>query len=203
MTKHHFTLLALGDSYTIGEAVPLHESFPYQTIQLLRKNGLHFHAPEIVAQTGWTTFELAEHILHTKLDEHYDFVTLLIGVNNQYRGLSAEDYKTDFEFLLKKAVHFAGEKNNHVIVLSIPDWGATPFAKVRNTKKIAEEIEAFNLINKNISMQHKVHYVEITESSKDANGDSSLLAKDGLHYSAKEYTKWAKEVATILESLIK
>ena len=171
MTKHHFTLLALGDSYTIGEGVPLHESFPYQTIQLLRKNGFHIHAPEIVAQTGWTTFELAEHILHTKLNEHYDFVTLLIGVNNQYRGLSAEDYEADFEFLLKKAIHFAAEKSNHVIVLSIPDWGVTPFAKESDTKKIAEEIEAFNLINKNISTQHKVQYVEITESSKDANGD--------------------------------
>ena len=203
MTKHHFTLLALGDSYTIGEGVPLHESFPYQTIQLLRKNGFHIHAPEIVAQTGWTTFELAEHILHTKLNEHYDFVTLLIGVNNQYRGLSAEDYEADFEFLLKKAIHFAAEKSNHVIVLSIPDWGVTPFAKESDTKKIAEEIEAFNLINKNISTQHKVQYVEITESSKDANGDSSLLAKDGLHYSGKEYIKWTKLVAAILELLIK
>ena len=203
MTKHHFTLLALGDSYTIGEGVPLHESFPYQTIQLLRKNGFHIHTPEIVAQTGWTTFELAEHILHTKLNEHYDFVTLLIGVNNQYRGLSAEDYEADFEFLLKKAIHFAAEKSNHVIVLSIPDWGVTPFAKESDTKKIAEEIEAYNLINKNISTQHKVQYVEITESSKDANGDSSLLAKDGLHYSGKEYIKWAKLVAAILELLIK
>jgi len=102
MTKHNFTYLALGDSYTIGESVPLHESFPYQTVQLLRKNGLYFHAAEIIAKTGWTTFELAEHILHSRLNDHYDFVTLLIGVNNQYRSLSVEDYKTDFEFLLRK-----------------------------------------------------------------------------------------------------
>ncbi len=203
MTKHHFTLLALGDSYTIGESVPLHESFPYQTLQLLRQNGLHFHAPEIVAQTGWTTFELAEQILHTKLDEHYDFVTLLIGVNNQYRGLSAEDYKTDFEFLVKKAIHLADEKNNHVIVLSVPDWGVTPFAKGKDAKKIASAIDAFNAVNKNISVQHKVHYVDVTKSTREATGDSSLLAVDGLHYSAKEYAKWAKEVAVVIESMAK
>ena len=203
MTKHHFTLLALGDSYTIGESVPLHESFPYQTIQFLRKDGLHFHAPEIVAKTGWTTFELAEHILHTKLDEHYDFVTLLIGVNNQYRGLSAEDYKTDFEFLLKKAIHFAAEKNDRVVVLSIPDWGVTPFAKKRDPKKITEEIDAFNAINKNISIEHKVHYVEVTKSTREAANDPSLLASDGLHPSAKEYAKWAKEVAAVIKSMAK
>lgn len=102
MTKHYFTYLALGDSYSIGEGVPLHESFPYQVVQLLRNKGLHIHAPEIVANTGWTTLELAEHILHTKFSESYDFVTLLVGVNNQYRSLNAEDYKNDFEFLLKK-----------------------------------------------------------------------------------------------------
>ena len=203
MTKHHFTLLALGDSYSIGESVPLHESFPYQTLQLLRQNGLHFNAPEIVAQTGWTTFELAEHILHTKLDEHYDFVTLLIGVNNQYRCLSAEDYKTDFEFLIKKAIHLVDEKNEHVIVLSIPDWGVTPFAKGKNAKKIAEEIDAFNAINKHISEQHKVHYVEVTKSTREAAVDPSLLAADGLHYSAKEYAKWAQEVVAVIQSMTK
>ena len=203
MTKHHFKLLALGDSYTIGECVALHESFPYQVLQLLRNKNLHFNAPEIIAKTGWTTFELAEHILHTKLNEHYDFVTLLIGVNNQYRELSTEDYTTDFEFLLKKAIHFAGEKNERVIVLSIPDWGATAFAKDRDGKKIAEEIDVFNAINKNISLLHKVHYVEITESTRKAVDESSLLAADGLHYSAKEHAKWAKEVANIIESLIR
>ena len=203
VTKHHFTLLALGDSYTIGESVPLHESFPYQTLQLLRQTGLHFHAPEIIAQTGWTTFELAEQILHTKLDDHYDFVTLLIGVNNQYRGLSAEDYKADFEFLVKKAIHLADEKSDQVIVLSIPDWGVTPFAKSKNAKKIAEEIDAFNAINKRISMEHKVRYVEITKSSREAADDLSLIASDGLHYSAKEYSKWAREIAAVIQSIAK
>lgn len=195
MTKHHFTYLALGDSYTIGEGVPVNENFPYQTVQLLRKNNLHLHAPEIAAKTGWVTFELAEYILHTKFNEHYDFVTLLIGVNNQYRGLSADDYKNDFEFLLRKALHFAGEKNNHVIVLSIPDWGATPFAKSKDRKKISAEIDTYNSFNKKISEQYKVHYINITENTREDAKDKSFLTADGLHYSGKEYAKWAKAVA--------
>jgi lysophospholipase L1-like esterase len=202
MTKHYFTYLALGDSYTIGEAVPLHESFPYQTVQLLRANGLHIHAPEIVAATGWTTLELAEHILHTKLNEDYDFVTLLIGVNNQFRGSSAEDYKNDFEFLLKKALHFADDKNDRVVVLSIPDWSVTPFAKEHDTTKIAEEINAFNKINAAISKQYKVHCIDITSSTRESVTDASLIAKDDLHPSGKEYLKWAEEVAAVIEKTL-
>lgn len=201
MTKHYFTYLALGDSYTIGEAVPLHESFPYQTVQLLRENGLHIHAPEIVATTGWTTLELAEHILHAKLNEDYDFVTLMIGVNNQYRGSSAEDYKNDFDFLLKKALHFADDKNDHVIVLSIPDWSITPFAKEKDRNKIAEEINVFNRINSMISGQYKVHYIDIN-STREAVNDESLIASDGLHLSGKEYAKWAKQVAAVIEKTL-
>jgi len=202
MTKHNFTYLALGDSYTIGESVPLHESFPYQTVQLLRKNGLYFHAAEIIAKTGWTTFELAEHILHSRLNDHYDFVTLLIGVNNQYRSLSVEDYKTDFEFLLRKAIHFAGEKSSHVIVLSIPDWGVTPFARKRDTKKITAEINEFNAINKGIVAQYKTDYLDITESSRRAANDSSLVTNDGLHPSGKEYAAWAKQLAVVIQKKI-
>jgi lysophospholipase L1-like esterase len=202
MTKHYCTYLALGDSYTIGEAVSLDENFPYKTVQLLRKNGLHIHAPEIVARTGWTTLELAEHILHTKFNEGYDFVTLLIGVNNQYRGNSADDYKNDFEFLLKKALHFADDKNNHVVVLSIPDWSVTPFAKEHNAQKISEEIDAFNNINAQIASQYKVHYINITDSTRESVNDASLITTDGLHPSGKEYAKWAEQVAAFIEKTL-
>jgi lysophospholipase L1-like esterase len=199
MTKHYFTYLALGDSYTIGEGVPLHESFPYQTVQLLREKGLHIHAPEIIATTGWTTLELAEHILNIKLNEDYDFVTLLIGVNNQYRGSGAEDYKNDFEFLLKKALHFADDKNDRVIVLSVPDWSVTPFAKERDTKKISEEIDTFNKINEAISKQYKVHYIDVTDNIRESISDPLLIASDDLHPSGKAYAKWAVQVATVIE----
>ncbi len=202
MTKHYFTYLALGDSYTVGEAVPLHESFPYQVVQLLRKKDIHIHAPEIVAQSGWTTLELAEHILHTKFNESYDFVTLLIGVNNQYRGLNAEDYKNDFEFLLKKALHFADDKNDHVVVLSIPDWSVTPFAKEKDTKKITEEIDILNGINATIAKQNKVNYINKTESTREAANDPTLITSDGLHSSGKEYAKWGEQIAEHIERMV-
>ncbi len=201
MTKHIHSILCLGDSYTVGESVALHESFPYQTLQLLRKKGLHFHAPEIVAKTGWTTFELADHILHTLFSGQYDFVTLLIGVNNQYRSFGADDYKNDFEFLLRKAIHFAGDNPQHVIVLSIPDWSATQHAKEKEKKKISLEIDTFNSINKSISAQYKVQYINITESTREAIKDKSLMAPDSLHPSGKEYAKWANHLADIIQKL--
>ncbi len=198
MTKHIHSILCLGDSYTIGEGVALHESFPYQTVQLLRSKGLHFHAPEIVAKTGWTTSELAEHILHRRFNEHYDFVTLLIGVNNQYRGLSLEEFKDDFEFLLKKALHFANNNMDRVIVLSIPDWGVTPFAKDRDAEQIAKEIDSFNAACEAIAEQHNIVFVNITPSTREAQHDASIIAADGLHYAAKELRDWAEILATII-----
>jgi hypothetical protein len=200
MSKHHFSYLALGDSYTIGESVPLHESFPYQTVQLLRKAGLHFHAPEIVAKTGWTSFELAEHILHTKLNEQYDFVSLLIGVNNQYRELSIEEFETDFDFLLRKAIHFSGEKPKHVIVLSIPDWGATPFAAKKDGKKISKEIDAFNKVCESVAKKMHTHFINITEETRKAKDDSDLVTNDQLHYSGKEHAVWAQRVTELIKT---
>jgi lysophospholipase L1-like esterase len=199
MSKHYSSYLALGDSYTIGQSVPLHESFPYQLVQLLRKGGLAFHAPEIVAKTGWTSFELAEHILHTKLNDTYDFVTLLIGVNNQYRGLSVEEFKSDFDFLLRKAIHLSGEQPGHVVVLSIPDWGATPFAVEQDAKKIGEAIDGFNAVCEAGARQMKTHFINITEETRKARKDPALLAEDKLHYSAKEHAIWAEKTAVIIQ----
>ncbi|MEO7531638.1 MAG: GDSL-type esterase/lipase family protein [Sediminibacterium sp.] len=203
MSKHHYSYLALGDSYTIGESVPLHDSFPYQAIQLLRRAGHHFHAPEIVAKTGWTSVELAEHLLHNKLNEQYDFVTLLVGVNNQYRGLEIEEFETDFNFLLRKAIHLSGEKPNHVIVLSIPDWGVTPFASSKDEKKISNEINAFNSICMSVATKLKTHFINITEETRKVKIDQSLLATDTLHYSGKEHAIWASMVVEIVEEILK
>jgi lysophospholipase L1-like esterase len=188
-----YTYLALGDSYTIGEGVAVYESFPYQTVQLLRKAGHSFRAPEILAKTGWTTDELSSGINKTILQSPYDFVTLLIGVNNQYRGRSVEDYAPQFEALLLQAISFAGNDASHTIALSIPDWGATPFAADRDRKKIAEEIDAYNKVNKELAIKHKAHYIDITPSTRNPN--ETLLAADKLHPSGKEYYRWAQEVA--------
>lgn len=198
MSSHINSMLCLGDSYTIGESVPLHAGFPYQTIQLLRKKGLHFHAPEIIAQTGWTSFELADHILNQHLENSYDFVSLLIGVNNQYRGLPIKGFENDFEFLLKKAIHFAGGNSKNVVVISIPDWSVTPFASKRSIGNASKEIDAFNLICQNFASKHQCHFINITAQTRLAKNDTSLLAADQLHYSAKSYAVWAGELAAIL-----
>ncbi len=200
MKQNNFTFLALGDSYTIGESVLPTENFPNQTIQLLKKEGFYFQAPEIIAKTGWTTDELQTAINNYTFLPKYDFVTLLIGVNNQYRGRTIENYKTEFENLLKQAIQFAGNDTSHVFVLSIPDWGVTPFAGGRDRKQIAKEIDEYNTANKFIAEKYSVHYIDITPGTRDAAQDPSLLAADGLHPSAKEYLRWAVKLADTIKS---
>jgi lysophospholipase L1-like esterase len=198
--KKAYTYLALGDSYTIGEKVKAAENFPNQTVALLREQELDFKAPVIVAKTGWTTDELQAGIKKEKLQQHYDFVTLLIGVNNQYRDKTVADYKPQFETLLKKAIRYAHNNPRHVIVLSIPDWGVTPFAEGRDSKIIAAQIDEYNAANKLIAEKNKVHYINITPGTREAANNKELLAGDGLHPSGKEYAKWAKEIAAVIKS---
>ena len=198
-----FSYLALGDSYTIGESVPENKNFPHQVVELLRKEKIAINEPGIVAKTGWTTDELQEQLSRTRLAVPFDFVTLLIGVNNQYRGISEKEYAQQFEELLQQAIGYAGDKANHVIVLSIPDWGVTPFAKDRDRKKIAKEIDAFNAINEKIAKKYNVHYINITPLTREAATDKTLVAEDGLHPSAKDYARWAKLVAEQMLKIIK
>ncbi len=195
--------LALGDSYTIGEAVAMHENFPHQLVKKLADQDIFFDAALIVAQTGWTTAELLDAINQKSIKSTFDLVTLLIGVNNQYRGMDINEYEKQFEELLNQAIVFAGGNKNNVIVLSIPDWSVTPFAADRDRKKISEEIDAFNLINKKISKNQPVHYVDITPGSRLAETDNSLLASDGLHPSAKEYSRWTNLLLPIATRLFK
>jgi lysophospholipase L1-like esterase len=192
------TYLALGDSYTIGEKVEAKDNFPNQVIALLNEKKVIFQPAKIIAQTGWTTDELQSAIKRAKLQRHYDLVTLLIGVNNQYRGRKVVDYIPEFESLLKQAIRFAGNDTNHVIVLSIPDWGATPFAEGRDRIQIAKEIDEYNAASELITAKYKVRYINITKSTREATKDGSLLTSDGLHPSGKEYAKWAKEVAAFI-----
>lgn len=198
-----YTYLALGDSYTIGEGVSLQKTFPYQVVTGLRKKGFAFSAPEIIAKTGWTTSELAAAAEdHTFLSK-YDFVTILIGVNNQYRGQTVEAYKLELEALLKKALGLADGKKERVIMVSIPDYSITPFGQKMDAGTIKHEIDLFNSINKALSVQYKIHYADITEGSRDAKEDKTLLAEDGLHPSEKEYKKWASEIAQYMTVQIK
>ena len=185
----HTRYLALGDSYTIGESVPESERYP---VQLARE--LKMGEPEIIAKTGWTTDELNAAI--DKADPHgpYDLVTLLIGVNNQYRGRSADEYRTQFVALLQRAIGFAGGKTKNVVVVSIPDWGVTPFAKGRDRAKIALEIDQFNAINREETLRAGARYVDITPESRQAANDAALVAGDGLHPSGKMYSEWTRMI---------
>lgn len=204
MTNKNYSYLALGDSYTIGEGVPIAENFPYQTIQLLRKTGYYFHAPEIIAKTGWTTDELQKGIDDTVLHAPYDVVSLLVGVNNQYRGRTVQEYALQFEHLLQQAIRFSGNQPDHVFVLSIPDWGATPYAAGRDREQIAQEIDTFNATCQQLAQQYQIHYIDITPGTREAALDESLLTTDQLHPSGKDYARWARSLAdSILQAVRK
>ncbi|MES1216717.1 MAG: GDSL-type esterase/lipase family protein, partial [Bacteroidota bacterium] len=180
---------------------------PHQVVSLLKKDGLEGQL-KIIATTGWTTDQLEVGISSAERDgsllKSYDIVTLLIGVNNQYRGdQEIGAYKPAFEELLTKAISLANGNVNHVIVLSIPDWGATPFAAGRGTDKITKEINAYNDINKQVSEQYGVNYIDITPGTREAANDNSLLASDGLHYSGKEYAIWAEKLEGIIKTILR
>jgi lysophospholipase L1-like esterase len=200
-----FSLLSIGDSYTIGEQVPLYNSFPYQLIQLLRNSAVkdeYWLAPEIVAKTGWTTDELSNALVSYQLLPFYDFVTLLIGVNNQYRGRDVEEFEQEFSALLQKAIKFAGGHAQHVFVLSIPDWGVTPFAATRNPELIAQQIDAYNKVCCEKAATQGCHFIDITESQRENSCEEGFLAADGLHPSGKEYAKWADQLANAFRAQI-
>ncbi len=200
--KEH-TYLALGDSYSIGEQVLAEDNFPNQTAVLLNKTakgGNRFKAPEIIASTGWTTDELDAAIDRANIFKYYDIITLLIGVNNQYRERSLINFETEFEHLLQRSIQFANNKPNHVFVLSIPDWGVTPFAEGRYRKKIACEIDLYNDICKDVTGKFNAHYIDITTSQRHDGYKDEFLAPDKLHPSGKEYAKWAAKLAALIKT---
>jgi len=187
--------LALGDSYTIGESVPENERWSNQLAELLRASpqldGRDVEVT-IIARTGWTTAELWQGIEMRAIQPPYDMVSLLIGVNNQYRGYDINEYREQFRFLLEKAIEYAGDKPANVFVLSIPDWGVTPFAAGRDAAKIAQEIDSFNAVNREEAEKLGIAYVDVTPVSRQAANDPSLIAGDGLHPSGRMYAEWAK-----------
>lgn len=187
-----YSYLALGDSYTVGEQVSLANSYPYQTVQLLRQDGFNFYAPELLAATGWATDELKLAIDETILLSSYNFVSLLIGVNNQYQGRSVEQFRVHFRMLLQSAIQRADGITNNVIVLSIPDWGVTPFANERSPEKIRSEIDMYNFICQTEAAHFQTQFIDITTALRQDGNRDGFLAIDKLHPSGKEYFKWAK-----------
>ena len=194
--------LALGDSYTIGTAVKEADRYPVQTVALLKAQGADIANAGIIATNGWTTADLITATQGKPATNDYDVVSLLIGVNNQYQGRSIEEYKQQFTTLLQRAIQLANGRPGHVVVLSIPDYSVTPFASGSDKQKIAREIDAFNTVNKAIAADHKVHYLYITDDSRKAASDPSLVAQDGLHFSGKEYAVWSEKLAPIIKALL-
>jgi len=185
----NYSYLALGDSYTIGESVKESERWPVQLSNSLRNK---LNKPVIIAKSGWTTDQLIDTLNKINFNKKFDFVSLLIGVNNQYRGRSVENFKEGFTILLKKSIEYANYKKERVLVVSIPDWGVTPFAKNKNRTIIGNEIDAFNKVIRDECMKNNITFFNITEISRKAINDNSLIAEDGLHPSKKMYKQWVK-----------
>lgn len=192
-SKESMSYLALGDSYTIGESVPTTTNFPYQLADSISKSGKAYVSPVIIARTGWRTDQLIEAIESAHLKNEYDLVTLLIGVNNEFQGRSIGEYENDFKLLCKKSIELAGNKKKRVIVLSIPDYGFTPYGKA-NQPRISERIDLFNASNKRIADSLGLKYVNVTEISRRGLNEPDLVAEDGLHPGAKMYALWVKEI---------
>ena len=197
--------LALGDSYTIGEAVEQKLSFPYQLVSELATQNVFVTTPKIIAKTGWTTDELQAAIKTENIAQKFDIVTLLIEVNNQYRGNPQITYRKEFAALLLTAISYANGNKKHVFVVSIPDWGITPFGKSsgKDIEKISAEIDAFNAIAKQETLAMNVSYTDITLGSRNAATELSLVASDGLHPSGKMYAEWAQKVAPSVLKVLK
>lgn len=187
MTSIRF--LALGDSYTIGESVAEQKCWPMQLADRLQAQGFQTDVT-IIARTGWTTDELWQGIQSAPPEPPYDMVSLLIGVNNQYRGRDIEEYREQFIFLLNKAIEYAGGDPRRVIVVSIPDWAFTPFAADRDRAAITAAIDAFNAINAQEALKAGTRYVDVAPASRSGLSALELVAADGLHPSAKMYSLW-------------
>lgn len=191
-------ILCLGDSYTIGEGVPAEDSWPHQLVHALRKRDAPVASPEIIAQTGWTTEELKDALKAQDLSPPYDLVTLMIGVNDQYRGFDLERYTRGFESLLAQALKLADQRPKRVFVLSIPDWSVTPYAKKetpdRDPAQIAADIKAFNAVAARLCYAQGIPYIHVTEMSRDARRGDLYLSEDGLHYSRKMYSHWVEHL---------
>lgn len=196
--KKSIKYLALGDSYTIGESVSEEERWPNQLGEALKKKGYEVEKPKIIATTGWRTDNLKNAMTIAQLKPEYNLVSLLIGVNNQYQHKPTEIFAKEFEGLLNDAIHLAGGKKENVFVVSIPDYGFTPFGKPKQTE-ISKELDAFNEISKKITEKLKIKYINITDISREGLNKPDLVAGDGLHPSGKMYGLW---VDRILETLI-
>lgn len=195
--------LALGDSYTIGQNVPVADRYPVQTKNWLFANGITgITEPQIIATSGWTTANLQTAIISQNPTGPFDVVSILIGVNDQYKEFNAAGYKTQFTQLVEKCISLANNLPSHVFVLSIPDYSVTPFASNSDVDKIRKQIDEFNEINKQVALSFDVQYLDITPSTREAKNNPDLICSDGLHPSGREYQKWAVRLGTLMKTVL-
>lgn len=192
--------LALGDSYTIGEGVAEADRWPVQLTSRLRAAGIPVADPEVIARTGWTTDELDAAITERAPRGPYGLVTLLIGVNNQYRQRSADEFRTQLRSLISRAVGFAEGLSQHVVLISIPDWGVTPFGAARDRNAIARDIDAFNTVVREEAVRGKTHFVDITDLTRAA---PAAVVADGLHPSGVMYGQWAVRLEDVARAILR
>ncbi len=197
-----FKYLALGDSYTIGESVVVTDRWPNQLSDSMLKNDVDLGDPRIIAKTGWTTDELLTALKDSVVDKDYDLVSLLIGVNNQYRGQPVEKFRLEFNQLLDLAIDYAAGNSQKVFVLSIPDWGVTPFAKERNRTGVGAEIDLYNQVKEEECNKRNILFVNITDLSREAKAELDLLAEDGLHPSGKMYARWVNRSVSFIQKVL-
>jgi lysophospholipase L1-like esterase len=198
------TYLALGDSYTIGEGVDPGARWPAQLAAHLRDEGVPLADPRIIATTGWTTDELDAAIDAAQPPGRHDFVSLLIGVNDQYRGRPLEEYERRFVALLERAIGFAGGRADRVLVLSIPDWGVTRFGRAsgRDTARISAQLDAYNAAAQAICGARGVAFVDITGLSRQHGAQSTMLVDDGLHPTPVMYALWTQAALPVARRLL-
>lgn len=196
--------LALGDSYTIGEGVAADARWPERLAEALRAEGIALADPRVIATTGWTTDELAAAIDAEAPPHDFAFVSLLVGVNNQYRGRGVDGYAREFEDLLRRSIGFAGGRADRVLVLSIPDWGATRFGQAsgRDLGRVARELDAYNAAARAICARHGVAFVDITTASRALGLQPGMLADDGLHPSAAMHAEWTRLALPVARALL-
>ncbi|QDA57593.1 SGNH/GDSL hydrolase family protein [Thermomonas aquatica] len=204
LPQAQLSYLALGDSYSIGEGVAEAGRWPMQLARALREAGIAIADPRIIATTGWTTDELSAAMDDAEPLGEWDFVSLLIGVNNQYRGREVDDYLGEFASLLQRAIALADARAERVLVLSIPDWGVTPFARreLRSPRRIARELDAYNAVARDACEAQGVAFVDITGISRDGGDAAAMLAEDGLHPSAAMYARWTAEALPVARGLL-
>lgn len=199
--KNTSKFLALGDSYTIGQSVEVNERWPVQFLKELKATTNVIDTLQIIAQTGWRVDQLKEAMNSSDLEPPYGIVSLLIGVNNQYQGQNANDFRPEFIEILEKSLKLVENRTERLFVISIPDWGASPYGFGFDRAKVSKEINEFNSVVKEESEKRGLRYFNITTISRRALIDRTLIASDGLHPSGKMYKLWVDKMIPIISKI--